>query len=63
MFKTTRRKLIAALILTPLMASAAMAQGKGLMTIIVNDPANPYWFTEGTGLEHQISRSCKAVAK
>ena len=47
MFKTTRRKLIAALVLTPLMASAAMAQGKGLMTIIVNDPANPYWFTEG----------------
>ncbi|WP_305073719.1 D-ribose ABC transporter substrate-binding protein [Propionivibrio sp.] len=47
MFKTTRRKLIAALLLTPLMTSAAMAQGKGLMTIIVNDPANPYWFTEG----------------
>ena len=47
MFKTTRRKLIAALLITPLMASAAMAQGKGLMTIIVNDPANPYWLTEG----------------
>ncbi len=47
MFKTTRRKLIAALLLTPLMAGAAMAQGKGLMTIIVNDPANPYWYTEG----------------
>ncbi len=47
MFKTTRRKLIAALLLTPLMTGAALAQGKGLMTIIVNDPANPYWFTEG----------------
>lgn len=47
MFKTTRRKLIAALLITPLMAGAAMAQGKGLMTIIVNDPANPYWLTEG----------------
>lgn len=47
MFKTTRRKLIAALLLSPIMASAALAQGKGLMTIIVNDPANPYWFTEG----------------
>lgn len=47
MFKTTRRKLIAALLLTPLMAGTAMAQGKGLMTIIVNDPANPYWYTEG----------------
>ena len=47
MLKTTRRKLIAALLLTPFMASAALAQGKGLITIIVNDPANPYWFTEG----------------
>ena len=47
MFKTTRRKLIAALLLTPFMAGAVLAQGKGLMTIIVNDPANPYWFTEG----------------
>ena len=47
MFKTTRRKLIAALLLTPLLAGTALAQGKGLMTIIVNDPANPYWFTEG----------------
>ncbi len=47
MFKTTRRKLIAALLLTPLMVGTAMAQGKGLITIIVNDPANPYWFTEG----------------
>ena len=47
MFKTTRRKLIAALLLTPLMACAAFAQGKGLITIVVNDPANPYWFVEG----------------
>lgn len=42
-----RRQLLAALILTPLMAGSALAQGKGLMTIIVNDPANPYWLTEG----------------
>jgi erythritol transport system substrate-binding protein len=47
MSKATRRKLIAALLLTPLMAGSAWAQGKGLITIIVNDPANPYWFTEG----------------
>lgn len=47
MLKTTRRNLIAALLLSPVMVSAAFAQGKGLMTIIVNDPANPYWFTEG----------------
>lgn len=47
MLKATRRKLIAALLLTPLMAGSAWAQGKGLITIIVNDPANPYWFTEG----------------
>jgi erythritol transport system substrate-binding protein len=47
MLKATRRKLIAALLLTPLMAGSAWAQGKGLITVIVNDPANPYWFTEG----------------
>ena len=47
MLKTTRRKLIAALLCTPFIAGAAWAQGKGLITIIVNDPANPYWFTEG----------------
>lgn len=47
MFKTTRRKLIAALLLTPFMTCAALAQGKGLITIVVNDPANPYWFVEG----------------
>ncbi len=47
MSKSTRRKLIAALLLTPLMAGSVWAQGKGLITIIVNDPANPYWFTEG----------------
>lgn len=47
MFKTKGRKLLAALLITPFIASAALAQGKGLMTIIVNDPANPYWFTEG----------------
>lgn len=29
----------------PMMAGAASAEG--LITIIVNDPANPYWFTEG----------------
>jgi erythritol transport system substrate-binding protein len=47
MLKATRRRLIAAVLLTPLMAASAWAQGKGLITIIVNDPANPYWFTEG----------------
>lgn len=47
MFRILRRKLIAALLFAPFMISTAFAQGKGLMTIIVNDPANPYWFTEG----------------
>lgn len=42
-----RRKLLAALLLTPIMAGSALAQSKGLITIIVNDPANPYWLTEG----------------
>lgn len=45
MIKMTRRLLLAAVAAAPLMAGAAQAEG--LMTIIVNDPANPYWFTEG----------------
>jgi erythritol transport system substrate-binding protein len=43
----TRRLLIAGVAIAPLMTGAAWAQDKGLITIIVNDPANPYWFTEG----------------
>jgi len=46
MFKnTTRRLFIAAALATPLIASTASAEG--LISIIVNDPSNPYWFTEG----------------
>ncbi|SET81551.1 D-ribose ABC transporter substrate-binding protein [Paracoccus homiensis] len=45
MMKMTRRLLLAAVATAPLMASAAQAEG--LISIIVNDPANPYWFTEG----------------
>jgi erythritol transport system substrate-binding protein len=39
------RVLLAAAAVAPLLISSAWADG--LMTIIVNDPANPYWFTEG----------------
>ncbi|EPX87785.1 monosaccharide ABC transporter substrate-binding protein, CUT2 family [Rubellimicrobium thermophilum DSM 16684] len=45
MLKLTRRALMGAIAATPLMAFAASAEG--LISIIVNDPANPYWFTEG----------------
>ncbi len=45
MLKLTRRALLAAVAVTPLMAYAASAEG--LISIIVTDPANPYWFTEG----------------
>ena len=45
MMKMTRRLLLAAVAAAPLMAGAAQAEG--LISIIVNDPANPYWFTEG----------------
>ncbi|MCF3973501.1 D-ribose ABC transporter substrate-binding protein [Paracoccus salsus] len=45
MLNMTRRLLLAAVAAAPLMAGAVQAEG--LMTIIVNDPANPYWFTEG----------------
>ena len=45
MFKKGMRVLLAAAAVAPLLFSTAWAEG--LMTIIVNDPANPYWFTEG----------------
>lgn len=45
MLKLTRRAVMAAVAMMPLMTYAASAQG--LITIIVNDPANPYWKTEG----------------
>ena len=45
MIKFTKRAVLAAAAALPLMASPAWAEG--LISIIVNDPANPYWFTEG----------------
>lgn len=45
MFNLTKRALLAAAASLPLMAGSAWAEG--LISIIVNDPANPYWFTEG----------------
>ncbi len=48
MFMKGKRLLIAALAVSaPLFAGAAAAQDKGLISIIVNDTSNPYWFTEG----------------
>ncbi|MFC6490017.1 D-ribose ABC transporter substrate-binding protein [Nitratireductor sp. GCM10026969] len=37
----------AVLAATPLMSMGAWAQDQGLISIIVTDPSNPYWFTEG----------------
>lgn len=45
MFSNTRRMFLMAAAALPLMAGHAWAQG--LISIIVTDPANPYWFTEG----------------
>jgi erythritol transport system substrate-binding protein len=45
MFKKGMRILFAAVAAVPLLASSAWAEG--LMTVIVNDPSNPYWYTEG----------------
>jgi erythritol transport system substrate-binding protein len=45
MFNTAKRVLLAAAAASTLLANAAWADG--LITIIVNDPSNPYWFTEG----------------
>lgn len=40
-----KRLLLAAVAVTPLLAGSAWAEG--LISIIVTDPSNPYWFTEG----------------
>ncbi len=45
MFNMTKRLLIASTASFTLMAGSAWADG--LMSIIVNNPSNPYWFTEG----------------
>jgi erythritol transport system substrate-binding protein len=45
MFNKSRRMLLVAAAALPFMASQAWAEG--LISIIVTDPANPYWFTEG----------------
>ncbi|MBB4952168.1 erythritol transport system substrate-binding protein [Agrobacterium vitis] len=45
MFRKGMKVLFAAVAAVPLLASVALADG--LMTIIVNDPSNPYWYTEG----------------
>ena len=45
MIDKTRRLLMIAAAALPLMAGQAWAQG--LISIIVTDPANPYWLTEG----------------
>jgi len=43
-----KRLLIVALAASAtLFAGSALAQDKGLISIIVNDTSNPYWFTEG----------------
>ncbi|MBB3458475.1 erythritol transport system substrate-binding protein [Rhizobium sp. BK313] len=46
MFRKGLRIVMAAVAVAPLLTGAAWAAG-GQMTIIVNDPANPYWLTEG----------------
>lgn len=42
---TFRRVLLAAAAMAPMMGGYAYADG--LISVIVTDPANPYWFTEG----------------
>lgn len=47
MITITRRLALAALASTAFIGGPSFAQEKGLMTIIVGDPSNPYWKTEG----------------
>ena len=46
MFKSGMRLFLAAAALGTMLSTAAYADG-GLISIIVTDPANPYWLTEG----------------
>ena len=43
--RLSKRALLAAVAITPLLAGSAWAEG--LISIIVTDPSNPYWLTEG----------------
>ena len=45
MLKFIRRAALATATVLPLISGPVLAEG--LISIIVNDPANPYWFTEG----------------
>ena len=45
MLRHSKRALLAAIAVTPLLAGTAWAEG--LISIIVTDPSNPYWLTEG----------------
>jgi len=45
MFKKGLRIVMAAVAVAPLLTGAAWAAGQ--ITVIVNDPSNPYWLTEG----------------
>lgn len=47
MITITRRLTLAALASTAFIGGPSFAQEKGLMTIIVGYPSNPYWKTEG----------------
>jgi erythritol transport system substrate-binding protein len=49
MLKTTKRTFLAAVAASALMATGSWAEG--LISIIVTDPANPYWLTEGNVAE------------
>lgn len=56
MFHNSKRYLvIAAVAAVTLFASPTWA-AKGLMTIIVNDPSNPYWYTEGQVAKAQAEK-------
>ena len=46
MYNKSRRFILAATTVV-MTAFATPVWAEGLMTIIVNDPSNPYWLTEG----------------
>ncbi|WP_102960367.1 D-ribose ABC transporter substrate-binding protein [Mangrovicella endophytica] len=56
MFTATRRLLLAAAAITVSAVIAGPAFAAGQISIIVNDPSNPYWFTEGEVAKAQAEK-------
>ncbi len=56
MFHNSKRYLVIAAVAAMTVFATPSWAAKGLMTIIVNDPSNPYWYTEGQVAKAQAEK-------